>query len=493
MNNGGAHMQRWGTNNAGRIDRAGHAARLIVAVIAVTMVAAACSQTDNNQTATGTQNPGTTGVPAVAGPSGVTIRVPADQPTVQAAVTAAKSGDLILISAGVYKEGVNVETDNLTIRGVDRNKVILDGEFTRENGVRVLGANGVAIENMTARNFTGNGFFWTGVTGYRGSYLTTSRTGNYGVYAFDSTKGQFDHDFASGSPDAGFYIGECYPCDAVITDSVAEHNGLGYSGTNSGGNLLLVNNTFRFNRAGVVPNSGSYELCYPERETTIVGNTVYSNNQGDTPAIDVALLAMGNGILVAGGRDNTIERNLVFDHERTGIGLVPYPETDAVDNIPPEDAMKKPCADTKKAPKVDPKTVKNPVYWPPKNNRVVGNVVRKSGLADLGVGVLGDMTVPNLNNCFSDNTATTTSPTDLQAMSPCDGKGNGADPTVGALDLVALMASPRPGKGDYKTQPEPGDQPNMPDAAGAPARPATDVPMKIDVAAIKVPAQPAGT
>ena len=64
---------------------------------------------------------------------------------------------------------------------------------------------------------------------------------------------------------------------------MSEHNGLGYSGTNSGGNLLIVNSTFRNNRAGIVPNSGSYELCYPERETTIVGNLVYSNNQTDTP------------------------------------------------------------------------------------------------------------------------------------------------------------------------------------------------------------------
>ena len=78
--------------------------------------------------------------------------------------------------------------------------------------------------------------------------------------------------------------------NAVITDVVSEHNGLGYSGTNSGGNLLIVNSVFRNNRAGIVPNSGSYELCYPERDTTIVGNSVYSNNQPDTPAIDVEQL-----------------------------------------------------------------------------------------------------------------------------------------------------------------------------------------------------------
>ena len=96
----------------------------------------------------------------------------------------------------------------------------------------------------------------------------------------------FEHSYAAGSPDAGVYIGQCYPCNAVIDDVHAEHNGLGYSGTNSGGNLLIVNSRFNNNRAGIVPNSGSYELCYPQRETTIVGNLVYSNNQPDTPAID---------------------------------------------------------------------------------------------------------------------------------------------------------------------------------------------------------------
>src|SRR5690606_1832661 len=194
-------------------------------------------------------------------PEGTTIRVPDDYETIQEAVDAAAPGDLILIEPGVYEEAVDVTTDMLTIRGLDRNEVVLDGGFELDNGIRVTGADGVAIENMTARNYTRNGFFWTGVEGYRGSYLTTYRTGDYGIYAFDSTKGLIEHSYASGSPDAGIYIGQCYPCDAVIDDVVSEYNGLGYSGTNSGGNLLIVNSTFRYNRAGIVPNSGSYELC----------------------------------------------------------------------------------------------------------------------------------------------------------------------------------------------------------------------------------------
>jgi hypothetical protein len=33
------------------------------------------------------------------------------------------------------------------------------------------------IENLTARNYTENGFYWDGVHGYRGSYLTAYRNG----------------------------------------------------------------------------------------------------------------------------------------------------------------------------------------------------------------------------------------------------------------------------------------------------------------------------
>ena len=88
---------------------------------------------------------------------GYTVRnVPADYPTIQAAVDAAEPGDLILIHEGVYNEAVVVQTDNIVIRGIDRNAVILDGQYTeigRENGI-IISANGVAVENLTIRGYT---------------------------------------------------------------------------------------------------------------------------------------------------------------------------------------------------------------------------------------------------------------------------------------------------------------------------------------------------
>ncbi len=423
------------------------------------------------------------------GPDGAvyeTLAVPEDYATIQEAVDAAEPGDLVLVSPGVYKEAVTVTTDNLTVRGLDRNEVILDGEFARENGIKVLEADGVAIENLTARNYTVNGFFWSGVTGYRGSYLTAYRNGDYGIYAFDSVKGQFDHSYASGSPDAGFYIGQCYPCDAVITDVISERNGLGYSGTNSGGHLLIVNSMFRYNRVGIVPNSGAYELCYPERETTIVGNLVYANNQPDTPAIDVALLAMGNGILVAGGVANVIERNRVYDHDKTGIGLIPFPEENPRDTVPPDDDLKRPCEEARNDPTPEPASLPASVLWHPKANRVIANVVEDSRVADLAVGSVG-VDVASLGNCFAGNQFVVTAPRTLEGLAPCDGTGSG-DWNDGALDLPSWLTEEHPPSADYKASPEAPPQPNMPDAATSPARPAIDVPLTVDVGAITVPA-----
>ncbi len=416
------------------------------------------------------------------------LEVPGEIATIQGAVDAAQPGDLVLIAPGTYNEAFNVTTDNLTIRGLDRNTVVLDGEFELDNGIRVLGAKGVAVENMTATNYTSNGFFWTGAEGYRGSYLTAYRTGDYGVYAFDSVKGQLDHIYAAGSPDAGVYVGQCFPCDAVLEQIVSEHNGLGYSGTNSGGNLLIINSVFRNNRAGIVPNSGSYELCYPERQTTIVGNVVHSNNQPDTPAIDVALLAMGNGILSAGGVLNVIERNLVFDHDKSGIGLVPFLEEDPNDDMPAVDEWDMPCAEAKQQPATDPGGA---LLWDSQQNRVVGNVLENNRVADILVASAGT-DVSTLGNCASGNTFTLSLPKNIETLAPCDGTGSG-DWKDGEYNIAAWLGETHPPSVDWKIATLPPLQPqeNMPDAATAPANPATDLPYAVDLAAITVPAKPA--
>lgn len=436
-----------------------------------------------------TEAPAVTDAPTTEpSPGAGVLNVPDDYPTIQDAVDSAVEGDLILVAPGVYNEAVKVETPNIVIRGLDRNETILDGNFELDNGILVAGAGGVAIENLTARNYTKNGFYWTGVTGYRGSYLTALRNGDYGVYAFDSVGGVIEYSYAAGSPDAGFYIGQCYPCDALIRNVISEYNGLGYSGTNSGGNLLIIDSIFRFNRAGVVPNSGSYELCYPERESTIVGNLVYSNNQPDTPAIDVAILAMGNGILSAGGVKNVIERNRVWDHDKTGIGLVPFLEETPNDDMPTEDEWSMSCDEQKNEMPVVPEGA---LLWDSMYNEVRDNVLEDNRSGDIAVASAGTE-ISTLGNCFSGNTFTLAAPAALEDVASCDAAIDTAgDWTTGALDVVTWLveAETRPPSVPYKdaVYPDAGPQENMPEAATAPAVPAGATPPAVDLASIVVP------
>jgi plastocyanin len=387
-------------------------------------------------------------------PSGVTRRVPEDHGTIQAAVDAARPGDLVLVGPGIYREEVKVAVPSLVIRGRDRNRVVVDGEFQRPNGISVT-ADGVAVENLTVRNARINGLFWTGVRGYRASYVTAYNNQDYGIYAFDSVDGVFEHAYASGSPDSGFYIGQCHPCDAVIDRVAAEYNALGYSGTNAGGNLQIVRSSWRLNWAGIVPNTLDSELLPPFRQVDIVGNDVWANDNRGAPGVPLEWSAFGNGIVLGGGNDSLVARNRVVDHANHGILVTP--------NLDEH-------------------------LWTSSGNRVVGNVVEGSGRADLALaGPAGG------GNCFQDNRARTSIPVGLQAFQRCSGPRlplrMDLSTTLASLGQVAEANTGAYPVNRPEDQPVPQAQAQLPDAAGAPVRPAVDVfaTHRVDLAGIPLP------
>jgi len=367
------------------------------------------------------------------------IRVPLDQPTIQAAVDAAEPGGIVLIEPGVYREAVVVTTPFLTIRGLDRNEVVLEGGFELDNGISVFEADGVAIENLTARHYLQNGFLWSSVFGYRGSYLTAFNNGDYGLFVFDSVYGQFDHSYASGHPDSGFYIGQCSPCHAVITDVLAEHNALGFSGTNAGGDLLVVNSEFRDNLAGIVPNTLDSERLPPQRDAVIAGNWVHDNNDRDAPSFELQYPSFGIGILVNGGRDNLVTQNLVEDHETFGIALLPSPDEH---------------------------------LWLTEGNEVRDNLVRSSGVADLA------LAAPAAGgDCFAGNAFSTSLPAAIEWRSGCGSPlarmpGGSLGAAFGPLERFLEASLGEIEVGDWRSQPPPRPQDQMPGAEQAPPLPA---------------------
>lgn len=370
-----------------------------------------------------------------------TVRVPQDFATIQEGVDHARPGGLVLIGPGVYHESVTVTTPYLTIRGVDRNRTILDGDLTKGNGIAVFDADGVSIQNLTARRFALNGFYWNDVHGYWGSYLTAYDNGDYGIFAFGSEYGQFDHSYASGSPDSGFYIGQCDPCHALITDVISMDNAAGFSGTNAGGDLAIVNSEWTGNLAGIVPNTLDSEARPPQHDILIAGNDVHDNNNRSAPTLALTYPSFGIGILVTGGRDDQVTGNLVEDQRTYGIVVLPMLDRN---------------------------------LWTTGGNAVTANVVHSSGLADLALGA------PSAGgDCFAGNQHATSQPPAIELLYPCGGfrpfpgGGGSMAPTLEALTRYLDAQDGTFSHGDWRTQPAPPPQPSMPgNPANAPPNPA---------------------
>jgi Right handed beta helix region/Phospholipase_D-nuclease N-terminal len=363
-----------------------------------------------------------------------TVRVPRDYPTIQQAVDHARPGGMVLIGPGVYQESVTVTTPYLTIRGTDRNRTIIDGGFERANGIQVFEADGVAIENLTSRDNLVNGISWSGVHGYWARYLTVYDNGDDGIFAYDSDDGQFDHSYASGSPDSGFYVGQCDPCRAVVTDVVSTGNAVGFSGTNAA-DVAIVNSEWTGNLSGIVPNTLDSEEDPPQHDMLIAGNYVHDNDALGGPTTALTYPAYGMGVVVTGGIGDTVTGNLIEDQATYGIVVLPMLDRN---------------------------------LWPTAGNEVRDNVIRRSGLADLALGApsAGD-------DCFAGNTAVTSQPPAIELLYPCSGwrafpgGGGSIAPTLEALTRyldAADGAFPHGEPGGGAPPPQPG-MPGDPAAA----------------------------
>ena len=384
-----------------------------------------------------------------------TLLVPENFSTIQAAVDAAKPGDLVLISPGIYKESVKVDQEQIVIRGLDRNEVVVDGGDELINGFEIS-ANSVAIENLTVKSFRQNGIVFSGalremkgeygvygsesntLDGYRVSYVTSYNNGLYGIYAFASKNGLIEHSYASGHPDSGLYVGQCRPCNVVIRASVAENNAIGYYGTNASTNVWVVESIFRGNRLGITPNSQDAEMLSPQKGATIAANLVEDNDNPNAPPIPKGFF--GGGIVVGGGLTNLITKNLVQGHSWAGIAVM------SISDVLPAE------------------------------NRIIENESRGNETDLLFIGGPQDV----LQNCFQGNKFSVSTPRLIEQSLPCDGASQLTEP-------VQYAIPPAPSGPDYRTLPAPASQQSMPNAKAAPVRIPMGEPVYPSLDELKVP------
>jgi parallel beta-helix repeat protein len=207
----------------------------------------------------------------------IVIHVPADYPTVQAAINNARNGDTIQVSKGTYKENV-VVNKTISLIGEDKSNTIIDG-----------GNVGDAIF-VTADNVT--------------------------ISGFTATSGE------SGWPHGGINI---EARNSVITGNNASYNkGDGIISSFDGHNNSIFNNVASHNMEGIRVD-GFYSLAQ-------VANNTIEFNQGDGVFLysvsnasfeDNVISSNGHGgIAVQAGSINvTLKRNLIFDNYWEGVGL----------------------------------------------------------------------------------------------------------------------------------------------------------------------------
>lgn len=269
------------------------------------------------------------------------VTVPTDAATISDAVRLVAPGGLVLVKPGTYTEAVVIDKPGVTLRGLDRNGVVIDGEGLRPEGVVVV-ANGVRVENLTVRSHTFNGVLVTGmhdgdkaqahgldgyqtldpqkfppIEGFAISNVTSYNNGLYGIYAFDSNHGTITDSYASGSADSGFYVGQCKDCDIVVRGNTAENNAVGFENANASDSVYIVGNRWANNRVGMTLLSNYQEAFVPQRANTVVGNLIADNVSSTSPA--QADGAFGVGLGISGGLSNVLERNTIAGNAQAGV------------------------------------------------------------------------------------------------------------------------------------------------------------------------------
>jgi len=242
------------------------------------------------------------------------------------------------------------------------------------NGIVIFKANGVSGQNLTACNFlagtadTRNEIWWNGgdrsgkvgLYGYSGSYLTATSTffgpdgslsgaeataAEYGIFSSNSSGGVWNTIYASNFNDSGSYVGACQQvCNVTITDAWMQYKALEYSGTNSGGAVVIEHSQFDDNKEGLdtntqidgdppAPQNGA---CPGDKVSPIththscwvfMDNDVHNNNP-DVPEAGAASNGpTGTGMTVSGGRNDTVMDNRFANNGAWGALFVPYPDS----------------------------------------------------------------------------------------------------------------------------------------------------------------------
>jgi hypothetical protein len=300
----------------------------------------------------------------------------------------------------------------------------------------------------------GDGSGQIGMGSYGGSYLIASSNffdakipnqAQYGIFVSNAKgPGSITYSYASNMGDSGFYVGACADCNTTLQFVHSTNNPQGFSGSNSGGHLVIEDSEWDHNQSGIVPSSMAvYDPPSPQDGacpnapgqscTIIQRNYVHDNNNPNTP-VNFAVnplagsVLVGSGIDLSGGRNNTVQQNLLVNNGSWAIVLndfgdytpsvgPPYCVGGELNYTPPS-----PYDQLYVTPPPGFATgLPIPCYFPSYGNQVLLNMFSGNGFfGNPTNGDLANAALPySTNNCFHGNVdqagKVTSSPSNLQA------------------------------------------------------------------------------
>jgi hypothetical protein len=301
----------------------------------------------------------------------------------------------------------------------------------KDVGLRADRADGFVLRNMTFRHAAEHGVYVHETDGYLLDRLKFYYEGEYGALMFASDHGLLADCDAAGNGDSGVYPGGAadtgalrdttfYPearLNQTITRCDSHHNNLGYSGT-MGNATHIVDNNFYDNTTGIATDSffAGGHPGYPQDSAVFERNRIYSNNFNVyAPGSDVKSavpVPIGVGILIAGGDDDMVRNNYIYDNWRRGTMLIAVP--DAISCAPSPDGSAPPCTSLGVA-----TTSQRNRYY----NNVMGRTPDGKPMPN-GVDFWWDQFPSNQGNCWYSNLGSdgkTSSITSDPAMPPVEG------------------------------------------------------------------------
>ncbi|HEY7150835.1 MAG TPA: right-handed parallel beta-helix repeat-containing protein [Solirubrobacterales bacterium] len=229
----------------------------------------------------------------------------------------------------------------------------------KDVALKVDRADGFVLKNMTMRHAKEHDLYVLETDGYLLDRVKFFYAGEYGQLTFADDHGLTQNCEGVGNGDSAVYPGGApdtgddtapnapdprdtsfYPqprLNQKITHCDLHHNNLGYSGT-MGNATHVVGNNFYDNTTGIATDSffAGGHPGFPQNSSVFERNRIYSNNFNDyhypqgypeSRKVESAVgVPLGTGIIIAGGNDDVVRGNRIYDNWRRGTMLLAVPD-----------------------------------------------------------------------------------------------------------------------------------------------------------------------